>query len=261
MRRYNLLIGLIAILAIVLIFQVVRSNSKYYKANEELNQEMIENATLSERVNCLEEMLRNCQNNKVVEESTEVEEKEEVKEVEDAKSDEPVIKIITDKKQIKPKPQKITPKPQKKTTIVSTPEPEKKEEKVVPAKVYEPRIESTEYYFPAHFYEPGTEGVKFCVRLGGNEKRHLPHLAIVNGHMNIEPNGISGYNWVVGGPVSDPVGDWGITNDKMFFVSVDMIEQFLKPDDNGIVELKAPATNWKPVRMEKFGDYYVCQVE
>jgi hypothetical protein len=47
----------------------------------------------------------------------------------------------------------------------------------------------------------------------------------------------------------------------MFFVSVDMVEQFLKPDDNGIVELKAPATHWKPVRMEKYGDYYVCHVK
>lgn len=114
---------------------------------------------------------------------------------------------------------------------------------------------------PSYFYEVGTKGVKFCVRLGGSEKRHLPHLAITSGMLNTESNGISGYNWVVLGPVSDLVGDWGVTRDGTFFVSVKMIDSFLTTEDDGIVELKAPATSWVAKPMTRFGDYYIYRAK
>lgn len=112
------------------------------------------------------------------------------------------------------------------------------------------------YTLPSYFYESGTKGVIFCIRLGGQESRHLPALAISQGMINVEDNGIGGSNWVVDGAVSDLVGDWGVTRDGTFFVSAKLIEAFLTASDNGIVELKAPATSWVPKQMTKIGDYY-----
>lgn len=115
--------------------------------------------------------------------------------------------------------------------------------------------------FPAHFYEPGTKGVKFCIRLGGDEKRHLPHLAIANGGIKAEANGISGFNWVLDGPVADLVGDWGITPDGTFFVSEKLVNAYLSASDNGIIEIKAPATNWRAMQMTRFDGYYIYKAK
>lgn len=115
--------------------------------------------------------------------------------------------------------------------------------------------------FPAHFYEPGTKGVKFCIRLGGDEKRHLPHLAIASGGIKAEANGISGFNWVLDGPVADLVGDWGITPDGTFFVSEKLVNAHLSASDNGVVEIKAPATNWQAMKMTRFDGYYIYKAK
>jgi len=258
-RYLFLLIGLALLVFVFIAYQYKQKNtqrSNPQTTEQRLTAVLIENATLSERVRCLEEMLRNCQEDKV---STTTVSNEVVEESKPASG--PVIKIIDQKPNVKTEVKKSIVKTETKPVVKT--ETVKKVQKVetAPTIIYGGGNNSTENYFPAYFYEPGTEGVKFCVRLGGDESRHLPHLAISSGNINAEANGISGYNWVVLGPVSDLVGDWGITEDKTFFVSVKLVESFLRTEDNGIVELKAPATNWQPKVMTRFGDYYIFRVE
>lgn len=258
-RYLFLLIGLALVVFLFIAYQYKQKNVQDITpttTEDRLTIALVENATLSERVRCLEEMLRNCQEDKVSTTTISNEVVEETK-----SSNGPVIKIIDQKPKVKTEVKRTIVKTETKPVVKT--ETVKKVQKVetAPAIVYGAGNSASENYFPAYFYEPGTEGVKFCVRLGGDESRHLPHLAISSGNINAEANGISGYNWVILGPVSDLVGDWGITEDKTFFVSVKLVESFLRVEDNGIVELKAPATNWQPKVMTRFGDYYIFRVE
>lgn len=112
---------------------------------------------------------------------------------------------------------------------------------------------STPNLLPSYYYESGA--IVFCVRLGGSENRHLPHLGIYDGII-AEENGLSGFNWLVT-PISKISGDWGVTTDGSFFVSRRLIERYMSRSDNGLVEIKAPATNWQPKKMMIDGEYYV----
>lgn len=260
-RNYFLLSGLIAILAIALIVLVFRSQSRLHQTENDLQSALLENTRLYEQNVCLERLLNDCETGHQISFSPSVIQTEEVKT--ETSSTNPIIKIITESqaKITKPKTTSVKKVVSKKPVVKPNTTAVRAAEETRPSIVYGSGPSSGENFFPAYFYEPGTEGVKFCIRLGGDESRHLPHLAITSGNIKAETNGISGYNWVVDGPVSDLVGDWGITEDKTFFVSVAMVENFLSPEDNDLVELKAPATNWKAMPMTRFGDYFIFRIK
>ncbi len=121
------------------------------------------------------------------------------------------------------------------------------------AKAYVPEARTafisseTETAFPSFYYEEKV--IKMCLRLGGDNNRHLPHLGIFDGII-AQDNSISGYNWVLT-PTETITGDWGITRDGTFYVSIKLVDRYITKSDKGIVEIKAPATNWLPVKMKK----------
>lgn len=106
--------------------------------------------------------------------------------------------------------------------------------------------------FPSFYYEEKV--IKMCLRLGEDDNRHLPHLGIFDGII-AQDNGISGYNWVLT-PTETIIGDWGITTDGTFYVSTKLVDKYITKSDKGLVEIKAPATNWLPVAMVRNGGYY-----
>lgn|GEM_PF-2751256 len=105
------------------------------------------------------------------------------------------------------------------------------------------------------YYENGK--IPFCVRLGGNSNRHLPHLVMRKlKFSDAESNGIGGFNWNLPGMTADLVGDHGCAN-GVFYVLAEIIENSMIPSDNGIVEVVAKAFEWGPIKMIKFGDFYI----
>lgn len=108
------------------------------------------------------------------------------------------------------------------------------------------------------FFENGSKKVKFCVRLGQNEGRHLPHLAMLDGDNfdNSEDNTKSGFNWSVT-PTDGYSGLYGVTKSGTFYVAASIIEKYLESSDNGIVELKSTATGWSAKKMYKENGYYI----
>lgn len=120
------------------------------------------------------------------------------------------------------------------------------------------------YTLPSSFYEPGVKGVKLCLRFGGKENRYWPHIGIIDGSMkvdqNIEGNGEKGYNFLLPGAVSSMKGDVGITRDLTFFVSAKIIDRYMLPSDNSLVEIKAPGTGWVARPLTRFGEYYIYRV-
>lgn len=120
------------------------------------------------------------------------------------------------------------------------------------------------YTLPSSFYEAGVKGVKLCLRFGGKDNRYWPHIGINDGSIkidaNIEGNGEKGYNFLLPGAVSSIKGDIGITRDLTFFVSAKIIDKYMLPSDNGLVEIKAPGTGWVAQPLTRFGDYYIFRV-
>lgn len=120
------------------------------------------------------------------------------------------------------------------------------------------------YTLPSSFYEAGVKGVKLCLRFGGKDNRYWPHIGINDGSMkidaNIEGNGEKGYNFLLPGAVSTMTGDIGITRDLTFFVSANIVDRYMLPSDNGLVEIKAPGTGWVAKPLTRFGDYYIYRV-
>jgi hypothetical protein len=120
------------------------------------------------------------------------------------------------------------------------------------------------YTLPPSFYESGVKGVKLCLRFGGKDNRYWPHIGIIDGSIkidqNIEGNGEKGYNFLLPGAVSTMKGDIGITRDLTFFVSANIIDKYMLPSDNGLVEIKAPGTSWVAQPLTRFGDYYIFRV-
>lgn len=118
---------------------------------------------------------------------------------------------------------------------------------------------TSSFKLPSYFYEDAS-GAKWCSRLGGNEGRHLPHLAISDGIIG-EENGISGFNWLETELCEKIEGDRGLTTTGTFFVIKSFIDKYMIQSDRGIVEIKAPATGWQPKKMtiERHNgvDYYV----
>jgi hypothetical protein len=109
----------------------------------------------------------------------------------------------------------------------------------------------------AEYYENGR--IPFCIRLGGNSNRHIPHLAMRKyDFTDAESNGIGGFNWYLSGTSADLVGDYGCTNEGTFYVSAKIIDAYLISADNGVIEILAKGFGWTAKKMEKFGDYYIC---
>lgn len=140
------------------------------------------------------------------------------------------------------------------TTVARAPEVVKKDLIVTQPQTRSASSSSVTTSIPSYYYDELGE-IKFCVRLGGSENRHLPHLAIYDGIIAQE-NNLSGYNWVVL-PSRNMTGDWGVTEDGTFYVISSLIDKYLTNSDRGIVELKGPATNWKAEQMSKSGGYYI----
>lgn len=133
-----------------------------------------------------------------------------------------------------------------------------KSQPVAQASAPEVRIVGTAMTFPDFYYD-GLGNIPFCLRYGGDENRHLPHLAIHDGIIAVD-NNKSGYNWLVT-PIDKIMGDWGFTKDGTFFVSTRLVERYLMRSDKGLVEIKAAATGWQAKEMRKSGDYYIYQVK
>ncbi|MFA5754295.1 MAG: hypothetical protein WC905_03010 [Patescibacteria group bacterium] len=107
------------------------------------------------------------------------------------------------------------------------------------------------------YYENGR--IPFCIRLGGNSNRHIPHLAMRKYNFtDAESNGIGGFNWYLSGTSADLVGDYGCTSDGTYFVSTKIIDAYLIAADNGVIEILAKGFGWTAKQMTKFGDYYIC---
>lgn len=109
------------------------------------------------------------------------------------------------------------------------------------------------------YYEPNSKAILFCIRLGQNENRHLPHLAIDNSEKfdNSEENNLAGYNWRVYKLADGFVGNYGVTADGTFFISKAYIDRYMCADDNGKVELKTTKSHWRAVQMTLSGNYYI----
>jgi hypothetical protein len=107
------------------------------------------------------------------------------------------------------------------------------------------------------YYENGL--IPFCARYGGNSNRHIPHLAMRKYNFtDAQSNGIGGFNWYLSGTSADLVGDYGCTSDGTFFVSAKIIDAYMIPADNGVIEILAKGFGWTAKQMTKFGDYYIC---
>lgn len=120
------------------------------------------------------------------------------------------------------------------------------------------------YTLPPSFYEAGVKGVKLCLRFGGKDNRYWPHIGIIDGSIkidqNIEGNGEKGYNFLLPGAVSSIKGDIGITRDLTFFVSCKIVDKYMIPSDNGLVEILAPGTGWVAQRLTEIDGYHIFKV-
>jgi hypothetical protein len=115
---------------------------------------------------------------------------------------------------------------------------------------------------PSYYYEKGSSTILFCVRLDGDEGRHLPALINSNDRTDAKANGmVNGFNWEVK-PSADFIGDHGCTCDGTFYISEDLVKQY--GSYPYLVEVKATATStstasWPPVKMYYADGYYLCR--
>ncbi len=100
----------------------------------------------------------------------------------------------------------------------------------------------------------------FCVRANGREDCYFPHYAIQNGvtFSNYASNQIKGYNWKVE-PTNEFVGDYGVTKDGTFYVSLELVKTALQKNGVGFetLEIKAPYTGWVNKMMTQDGKFLV----
>jgi len=110
------------------------------------------------------------------------------------------------------------------------------------------------------FYESGSKIILFCIRLGGSQDRHVPHLAMLNGEKfgDSRTNNQSGFNWEIAPEeLTDGfVGEYGLTKDGTFYVKRSLVDRYMVSSDNGLVEIKTTATGWNPTQMKISGGYY-----
>ncbi len=110
------------------------------------------------------------------------------------------------------------------------------------------------------YYESTAKIIYFCVDLGNNPGHYLPHLAILNGEdfgKNAQKNNQGGYNLVINKLSSKITGDYGVTEEGIFFISKKLIDRYISQSDRGLVEIKTTATNWQLKKMTISGNYYI----
>lgn len=119
-------------------------------------------------------------------------------------------------------------------------------------------VSTTGNRLDAIYYEGNAKDILFCARLGGDQSRHLPHLAMLNGESfgDAQANNQSGFNWHVFKLADGPSGDYGVTSDGTFFIAKSLIDRYICDADRGIVEIKTTATGWQPRPMTLVGNYY-----
>ncbi|MFZ4632398.1 MAG: hypothetical protein ACOYL8_04340 [Patescibacteria group bacterium] len=87
----------------------------------------------------------------------------------------------------------------------------------------------------------------FCLRLDGNENRHLPAL-MGSKASEAYPNGLKGgYNWDLSWD-SNGTEPYGIMPDGTLFAKESFLKQW---GMNSYVELKCDATNWQALKLSK----------
>ncbi|MDD2354002.1 MAG: hypothetical protein PHH52_01960 [Patescibacteria group bacterium] len=108
--------------------------------------------------------------------------------------------------------------------------------------------------------------ILYCIRANEREDMYFPHYAMNQGVRFNNPiidNQIKGYNFLVE-PTEGYQGDYGITNQGVFYVSNTLIMESLRsggvPFDN-VVEIKAPFTGWDLRKMTKSGDYWIYKTQ
>lgn len=115
--------------------------------------------------------------------------------------------------------------------------------------------------------------ITWCAQINGNPKLHFPQYAQNKGAKFTATNSNltkDGNNWVVE-PVPDIEGDYGITEDGVFFIKIAMIKQVLAlpiSEDDGITDAervlkevyyKGTYGGWRKILMTEFGDYYILE--
>lgn len=90
------------------------------------------------------------------------------------------------------------------------------------------------------------DAVLFCLRLDGQENKHLPAL-MGNQGQGVYDNNISGVNWKLA-PGASGSEDYGVLADGRVFAK----EKFLKLwGMQSYVEIKSDKTGWKAIRMQE----------
>ena len=154
--------------------------------------------------------------------------------------------------------QRATPAPKPVTQKVVTPAPQPPPTQTVV--VQAPSRQATQgRVLPSYYYGgPDEDRVTYCLMFGDNENRHLPALKPTAFDPDIiKPNHLPGggsnfYTY----PTKGFVGALGVTDQGVFFFSEKVIEDFMIASDNGLVQIKAPATGWNPATLLYRGDGY-----
>lgn len=98
-----------------------------------------------------------------------------------------------------------------------------------------------------------------CFRVNGSRDGHFPHYAMDRNAKVLEAvdNGQKGYNLSLK-PTETMVGNYGITNEGVFYVSARYLESYLNSSGQALkyVDLLYKG-NWGGVRMTLSGNYYV----
>jgi len=148
-----------------------------------------------------------------------------------------------------------TQKPTTQTVVVETQKPTTQTVVVQALK----SVTQSVKMLPSYYYgSPGEDRVTYCLMYGGNENRHLPGLSPKSFDADIiKPNHLPGggsnfYTY----PTKGFVGSLGVTDQGIFFFSEELIEDHMIPNDNGLVQIKAPATGWVPLDLMYDGSGY-----
>jgi hypothetical protein len=100
----------------------------------------------------------------------------------------------------------------------------------------------------------------FCVQANGREDLYFPHYAMQHGIVfsNFQNNQIKGYNWDVA-PSPKYKGDYGVTNNGIFYVSDVLIRSSLQKGGITLenLSIKCPFTGWLSKQMTQEGEFWI----
>jgi hypothetical protein len=120
-------------------------------------------------------------------------------------------------------------------------------------------IQSEEIWTVA--FVSGGKPLEMCLQINGLENGFVPHLAMMNGmrFTEVADNGRGGYNFVIRNTTQNFIGDYGLTNDGIFYVRKSVVDKAYRFK---ITSIDFRYTNhWNPMPGTLMNDYYCLQTK